>query len=363
MSRSSGSQSGGKRPPTTPREYPCTKLDCPWSYHNVSELRRHLQTHLSKEEKRKLMYKCPEPNCKYPGALQKGGLKSHFKRHEGQTLQICSLCVYTSSDVSSYNEHMHSEHDVLSPAHPPPSSSASSTPSSPGTPSFSGFAVQSSSDESELSASSLGTSASPPLSFSQLYPPSPHTGYAPAVSPAHDPSPQFLPLDAFFDDSPQDGPQWAVPRAFQPGAELIQVLAAPPPPPEVLFPGLAMSATGRPGPAMLYPAAHHRHLLASPPPQMPPYSQSQWQMPPHSPQPQMPQDAHWAHAYAAPHDCPAAASSYEYAPSQMPPYSPPQHAHPYSYSQPLSYGSPASCFEPAYLAAAFRNMSSAPLRN
>ncbi|KAJ6461219.1 hypothetical protein C8R47DRAFT_107784 [Mycena vitilis] len=369
MSRYSGSQSGGKKPPTESREYPCTEPDCTWSYHTLAELARHSKTHLSEEKKRGLRYKCPEPNCRYPGALQKTGLKTHFrsKAHIGQELHICSFCVYTSLDASSCSEHMYAKHDVLAlpPADAPQTSSASSTPSS--IPSFTVFGGQSPSDERNSSTSSFETSPSPSLSFSQLYPPSPPTGYAPAASPAHDPSPQFLPLDAFFNDSPRDGPQWAVPRAFQPGAELIEVLAAPPPPPNVLFPGLALSATGRPGPPLLYPAVDYRHLLASPPPQMPPYSQSHQQMPPHLPQPQMAQDAHqWAHTYAASYDCPATASSYEDAQSQMPPYLPPQqmphgdqlHALAYAYSQPSSYGSPASCFEPASLAAAFGNMPS-----
>ncbi|KAJ7753498.1 hypothetical protein B0H16DRAFT_1834584 [Mycena metata] len=97
---------GGKIPPSTALRFRCPEQGCLWSYSRQSDLKRHLSTHMSPEEREKQMYKCPEAGC-MKKFLQKSNMITHYTaRHTGIRPHICTQCSYCTADPSCLHRHM-----------------------------------------------------------------------------------------------------------------------------------------------------------------------------------------------------------------------------------------------------------------
>ncbi|KAJ7124642.1 hypothetical protein C8R43DRAFT_1135590 [Mycena crocata] len=98
----------GKTPPCPPLRFRCTK--CEWSWDRQTDNIRHGYTHLTPEEKEKLMHVCPEANCGFK-ALQKSNMVTHYNaKHANLKPHMCKKCKYCTADPSCLNKHMRNVH-------------------------------------------------------------------------------------------------------------------------------------------------------------------------------------------------------------------------------------------------------------
>ncbi|KAJ7164448.1 hypothetical protein C8R46DRAFT_1099548 [Mycena filopes] len=143
---------GAKKPSSETRAHPCLEEDCPWSFHTTTDLRRHSVKHIPLEQRREYMWKCPWPGCGCM-MLQSGNMTTHYRTHTREKPLFCPDpdCRFATGDPASLTHHRQSVHDYI------PGTDARKRPTT-----FSSSAAPSSS----ASSSSAANSYSPPLSQS-----------------------------------------------------------------------------------------------------------------------------------------------------------------------------------------------------
>ncbi|KAJ7364546.1 hypothetical protein DFH08DRAFT_950115 [Mycena albidolilacea] len=103
----------GKMPPSPPRRVRCPESSCPWSFKNQTDLSRHMPRHMSPEERKKQMYKCPQPGCTHR-SLQKSNLQTHYNaKHSGLKPHVCKKCAYCVADPSCLHKDMVAVHQYI----------------------------------------------------------------------------------------------------------------------------------------------------------------------------------------------------------------------------------------------------------
>ncbi|KAF7311424.1 C2h2 finger domain [Mycena kentingensis (nom. inval.)] len=93
---------GGKAPPFPKHKHCCPH--CDWSWVRPMDLRRHMLTHLSPEERKEFEHCCPVGSCAYK-TLQPSNLKTHMNIHLGVKPYGCKMCGFAAADRSGVYRH------------------------------------------------------------------------------------------------------------------------------------------------------------------------------------------------------------------------------------------------------------------
>ncbi|KAJ7263499.1 hypothetical protein C8J57DRAFT_1231366 [Mycena rebaudengoi] len=109
----------GKTPPFPPLRCQCAESGCPWSYNRASDLKPHMERHMSLAEKERLMFRCPVPGCAHK-TLQKSNMATHYRTHTSEKPCICldyaadgAPCVFRCGDPGSLTRHQATMHGAV----------------------------------------------------------------------------------------------------------------------------------------------------------------------------------------------------------------------------------------------------------
>ncbi|KIK56449.1 hypothetical protein GYMLUDRAFT_820992 [Collybiopsis luxurians FD-317 M1] len=130
------------------------------------DIPRHMQSHLSAEEKASISYSCPYADCSYK-SLQKVNVDTHIRKHTKVKDQQCPTCNFATGDPGSLTRHRKRRHEYVpkprkprTPGNSPPDATPAQIPGE--------IVIETPADyESQTSSPSVETSPSEAPSPSQ----------------------------------------------------------------------------------------------------------------------------------------------------------------------------------------------------